>query len=72
MPRRNRNANTAPIDADELAAGARGLAAQLIAVTDYQPLCAGCRTNPATDGDYCLLCKGHIVSSARKTTVIRR
>ena len=34
--------------------------------------CAGCQANPATDGDYCALCKGLIIFAARRTVLGRR
>ena len=71
MPRRNRNAATPPASTDALAAQARELASELhdgpLAV-----LCAACFLNPATTGDYCALCKGLIILSARRTTMTRR
>ena len=72
MPRRNRNASTTPIDRDELAAEAGELATQLVTVIAHRLFCAACRVNPATEGDYCLPCKGHIILSARNNTVKRR
>jgi hypothetical protein len=68
MPRRNRNAKatTIPPDvlADQLACLARDLA--------RSALCAGCRANRATEGDYCALCKGLIITFARRSTLTRR
>jgi len=68
MPRRNRNADAITVSrdllADQLARLARDLAAAVA--------CAGCRTNPATEGDYCALCKGLIIFSARRATLGRR
>ena len=68
MPRRNRNANTTPVSADMLADQITRLARELTA-----PLwCAGCGSNPATEGDYCALCRGLIIFSARRDTLRRR
>ena len=68
MPRRNRNANAITVSrdmlADQIARLARELAAPL--------LCAGCQANPATEGDYCALCKGLITFAARRTALGRR
>ncbi len=73
MPRRNRNAQAHIIDTDDLAAETRQLVIDLTAIdVTATSRCAGCRANPAADGDYCLLCKGQIISSARKHTVKRR
>jgi hypothetical protein len=36
------------------------------------PVCVGCFANPATEGSYCLPCKGRIILDARKATVKRR
>jgi hypothetical protein len=67
MPRRNRNARTIP-GLHDLADQIQELAAYL---TGAEP-CAGCRVNPATDGAYCALCKGHIILDARRISVKRR
>ena len=66
MPRRNRNASTSP-SPDLLADQITHLAADLAA-----PLCAACRVNLATCGDYCALCKGLITTTARHATLTRR
>ncbi len=69
MPRRNRNATPTPaINADALADEIAHLARDLARPV----LCAACRVNPATTGDYCALCKGAIILSARRTTLTRR
>jgi hypothetical protein len=68
MPRRNRNAVATPVSRDMLADQAARLARDLAAPV----LCAGCQANPATEGDYCALCKGLIIFSARRTTLGRR
>jgi hypothetical protein len=36
------------------------------------PVCAGCRVNPPSAGDYCVLCIGQIITSARRTALGRR
>lgn len=89
MPRRNRNANAATADIDELAQQATQLAHELsqserinavpgwadswhAEIVPVPPVCAACWINPATEGNYCALCKGQIIISARKTTVKRR
>jgi hypothetical protein len=71
MPRRNRNAHVMTIDPDELATGIRELASELIATARHTPVCAACWVNPATEGDYCLLCKGQLILSARKNATRR-
>ena len=68
MPRRNRNANSTPVSRDMLADQAARLARNLAAPV----LCAGCQANPATEGDYCALCKGLIIYAARRTALGRR
>ena len=68
MPRRNRNANAITISADMLADQITRLARELAAPV----MCAGCGSNPATDGDYCALCKGLIIFAARRTALGRR
>jgi hypothetical protein len=68
MPRRNRNANTRLVSADLLADQLTHLARELTA----PPWCAGCGSNPATEGDYCALCKGLIIFAARCTVLGRR
>jgi hypothetical protein len=68
MPRRNRNAHATTIPPDVLADQAAHIAAHLA-----EPVpCAGCRVNPATEGDYCALCKGLIILFARRSTLTRR
>ena len=68
MPRRNHNANATLVSRDMLADQITRLARELAA-----PLwCAGCGSNPATEGDYCALCKGLIIFSARRSTLRRR
>lgn len=68
IPRRNRNAQAITISRDVLADRAAHMAREL--TTPIR--CAGCQVNPATDGDYCALCKGLIIISARRTTLRRR
>ena len=68
MPRRNRNANTMIVSRDMLADQITRLARDLAAPV----LCAGCQANPATEGDYCALCKGLIITAARRTVLGRR
>lgn len=70
MPRRNRNANTPIISADMLAEEISQLAHDLDVIP--APRCAACGTNPATCGDYCVLCKGVITLDARRTARARR
>jgi hypothetical protein len=43
-----------------------------IEIVPLPPVCVGCFTNPATEGNYCALCKGRIILDARRTTVKRR
>ena len=71
MPRRNSNAHVMTIDPDELATGIRELATELMATARHRPVCAGCRANLATEGDYCLLCKGQLIQSARNNATRR-
>ena len=68
MPRRNRNANATLISRDMLADQITRLARELTAPV----FCAGCQANPATEGDYCALCKGLIIFAARRTALGRR
>jgi hypothetical protein len=68
MPRRNRNADAITIPRDVLADQIAHLARELLSPV----LCAGCKVNPATEGDYCALCKGLIIFSARRATLGRR
>jgi hypothetical protein len=68
MPRRKRNANATPISRDMLADQATRLARDLAVPV----ACAGCKGNPATEGDYCALCKGLIIFSARRAALGRR
>jgi len=68
MPRRNRNANAITVSRDMLADQIARLARELTAPL----LCAGCQANPATEGDYCALCKGLIIFAARRTALGRR
>jgi hypothetical protein len=68
MPRRKRNAHATPVSRDMLADQAARLARNLAAPV----LCAGCQTNPATEGGYCALCKGLIIFAARRSTLGRR
>ena len=68
MPRRNRNAHAFTVSRDLLADQIASLARDLTAPV----LCAGCQANPATDGDYCALCKGLIIFAARRTVLGRR
>ncbi|HUK70639.1 MAG TPA: hypothetical protein VLW50_18090 [Streptosporangiaceae bacterium] len=72
MPRRNCNAKVRSIDIDRLATDVQDLASELSIMRTCAPVCTTCWSNPATEGDYCLLCKGQIISSARETTVKRR
>jgi hypothetical protein len=68
MPRRNRNAEAIAIPPDVLADQITHLARELAAPVR----CAGCQANPATEGDYCALCKGLIIFSARRSALGRR
>ena len=68
MPRRNRNAHATTVSRDLLADQITRLARDLTAPV----LCAGCQANPATEGDYCALCKGLIIFAARRITLRRR
>jgi predicted amidophosphoribosyltransferase len=68
MPRRNCNANHVAVSRDMLADQITHLARELLSPV----LCAGCQANPATDGDYCALCKGLIIFAARRTILGRR
>lgn len=68
MPRRNRNAHATTVSRDMLADQTARLARDLATPV----LCAACRANPATDGGYCTLCKGLIVTAARRTALGRR
>ncbi len=68
MPRRNRNANATTVSPDLLAEQITRLARELASSV----LCAGCRSNPATEGDYCALCKGPIITPARRAILGRR
>jgi hypothetical protein len=68
MPRRNRNAEATTISRDALADQAAHMARELTSLAR----CAGCQVNPATEGDYCALCKGLIIFSARHDTLRRR
>ena len=68
MPRRNRNANSTPVSRDMLANQITRLARDLATPVP----CAGCKGNPATEGDYCALCKGLIIFSARRAALGRR
>jgi hypothetical protein len=68
MPRRNRNANATAVSCDMLADQATRLARQLISPVP----CAACLSNPATEGDYCALCTGLIITIARHTVLGRR
>ena len=72
MPRRNRNASAPAISADALAVQLAELETTHRAPSRAAVLCAACRANPATTGDYCALCKGRITRSARRTTLQRR
>jgi predicted amidophosphoribosyltransferase len=68
MPRRNRNADATLVSRDMLADQITRLARDLAAPV----LCAGCQANPATEGDYCALCKGLIIFAARRAALGRR
>ena len=68
MPRRNRNAEAITISRDVLADQVAHMARDLTSLVG----CAGCKVNPATEGDYCALCKGLIIFSARRTALERR
>jgi hypothetical protein len=68
MPRRNRNADASTISRDALADQVAHLARELASLIP----CAGCQVNPATEGDYCALCKGLIIFAARRDTLRRR
>jgi hypothetical protein len=68
MPRRNRNSGATPVSRDMLADQITRLARDLAAPV----ACAGCKGNPATEGDYCALCKGLIIFSARRAALGRR
>ena len=68
MPRRNRNAHATLVSRDMLADQITRLARELISPV----MCAACVSNPATEGDYCALCKGLIIFAARRTALGRR
>jgi hypothetical protein len=68
MPRRNRNAEAVTIPRHVLADQVAHLARELASPA----LCTGCHANPATDGDYCALCKGLILFSTRRSALTRR
>jgi hypothetical protein len=68
MPRRNRNAHATLVSRDRLADQITHLTRELSAPA----MCAGCGSNPATDGDYCAVCKGLIIFAARRTVLGRR
>jgi len=68
MPRRNRNANATTVSRDLLADQITRLARELTAPV----LCAGCRSTPAAEGDYSALCKGLIITAARRAVLGRR
>jgi hypothetical protein len=68
MPRRNRNVNPAMVSPDLLADQITRLARELA----VPAVCAGCQSNPATEGDYCALCKGLIITTARREVLGRR
>jgi hypothetical protein len=68
MPRRNRNSGTPLVSRDMLADQLTHLARELTAPI----LCAGCQANPATEGDYCALCKGLIIFAAQRAALGRR
>jgi hypothetical protein len=68
MPRRNRNAHAITISRDMLADQITRLTRELTAPV----MCAGCQANPATEGDYCALCKGLIIYATRRTALGRR
>jgi hypothetical protein len=72
MPRRNRNANAPAISTDTLADQLAELHTDYTVASRLALLCIACRANPATTGDYCALCKGHITRSARRSTLRRR
>jgi hypothetical protein len=61
MPRRNHNAHASVTDTDALADQASTLAAELC-----HPACSACGANSATEGTYCVLCKGRIIVDARQ------
>ena len=71
MPRRNRNASTRPAST-ELDGQLAELHTDHTTASRLVLLCAACRANPATTGDYCALCKGRITRSARRTALRRR
>ena len=71
MPRRNHNAGRAAPDADRLTADIENLATTLT-VADGKYPCAGCRKRGHWNGDYCPLCKGALILSARTRTLTRR
>ena len=71
MPRRNCNAKVLRVDIDRLAADAQDLATELTFPRTCAPACTACRANPATEGNYCLLCKGQLTLSARNNAIRR-
>ncbi len=71
MPRRNRNASTRPAST-ELDGQLAELQIDFTVASGAAVPCAACRANPATTGDYCALCKGRIIRSARRTALRRR
>jgi hypothetical protein len=71
MPRRNHNAGRPAPDVDRLTTGLDHLAA-ILTVADGTYPCAGYRKRGHWNGDYCPLCKGALILSARTRTLIRR
>jgi len=71
MPRRNRNASTRSAST-ELDGQLAELQTDYTVASRLALLCIACRANPATTGDYCALCKGRIIRSARRTALRRR
>ena len=72
MPRRNRNASLPLVTPDMLADQIAQIASDLLTCPNRAPLCAACLINPATTGDYCVLCQDRITSLASSTNPRRR
>jgi hypothetical protein len=72
MPRRNRNASLPLVTPDMLADQIAQIASDLLTFRDRALLCAACKCNAATRGDYCAPCQIRITSSAPPISLRRR
>jgi hypothetical protein len=70
MPRRNRNARYRD-DTESLAATITR-PETTYSVSDAKYPCAGCRRRGHWDGEYCPLCKGHIILATRQHVLTGR